>query len=86
MGQLGVFTFQDNGQLERNDQGLFMGAQGAALANPKVHWGYLERSNVEMVDQMTEMMTAQRALQSAAQAAKMYDQIMTKATTDVGRL
>lgn len=86
VGQLGVFTFQDNGQLERNDQGLFMGAQGAALANPKVHWGYLERSNVEMVDQMTEMMTAQRALQSAAQAAKMYDQIMTKATTDVGRL
>jgi flagellar basal-body rod protein FlgG len=39
-----------------------------------------------MVSQMTEMMTCQRALQSAAQAAKMYDQIMTKATTDLGRL
>lgn len=86
LGRLGVYTFQDNGQLERNDQGLFTGAQGTAVANPKVHWGYLERSNVEMVDQMTEMMTAQRALQSAASVAKMYDQVMTKATTDIGRL
>lgn len=86
LGRLGVYTFQDNGQLERNDQGLFTGAQGTAVANPTVHWGYLERSNVEMVDQMTEMMTAQRALQSAASVAKMYDQVMTKATTDIGRL
>ena len=36
--------------------------------------------------QMTEMITFQRALQSAAQLSKMYDQLMTKATSDVGRL
>jgi flagellar basal-body rod protein FlgG len=39
-----------------------------------------------MVEQMTEMMTCQRAFQSAAQVTKRYDQIMTKATTDLGRL
>ena len=32
------------------------------------------------------MMTAQRALQSAAQAIKIYDGILTKATNDLGRL
>ena len=36
--------------------------------------------------QMTEMITYQRALQSAAQVSKMYDQLMTKATTEIGRI
>ena len=38
-----------------------------------------------MVKQMTEMITYQRALQSAAQISKMYDQLMNRATTEVGR-
>ena len=41
---------------------------------------------MDMVKQMTEMLTCQRALQSAAQVAKMYDQLMTKASNDIGRL
>ena len=32
------------------------------------------------------MMTTQRALQSAAQISKIYDQVMTRATTELGRL
>lgn len=32
------------------------------------------------------MMTAQRALQSAAQVLKLYDGVLTKATTELGRL
>ena len=48
--------------------------------------GYLERSNTDIVKQMTEMITYQRALQSAAQVSKMYDQLMTKATTEIGRM
>ena len=46
----------------------------------------LEKSNVDMVEQMTAMMSSQRALQSAAQSLKMYDQIMSKSVSDVGRL
>jgi len=86
LGQLGVFSFDDYDQLEHDDQGMFTGAQGTAMETPSVYWKYLERSNVDIVRQMTEMMTCQRALQSAAQASRMYDQLMTKATTDLGRL
>lgn len=86
LAQLGVFAFADNAALERNDQGLFVG-QGAQLTDAAiVHWGYVERSNVDLVDQMTEMMTCQRALQSAAQVTKMYDELMTRASSEVGRL
>lgn len=49
-------------------------------------WKTLERSNVDMVEELTSMMSSQRALQSAAQVLKMYDQIMSKSATDVGRL
>ena len=35
---------------------------------------------------MTGMITAERAYQSAAEITKIYDDVMTKATTDVGRL
>lgn len=86
LGQLGVYAFADNTQLTRNAQGLFTGAQGVPVAAANLHWGYLERSNVEMIQQMTEMLTSQRALQSAAQVSKMYDQLMTKSTSELGRL
>ena len=85
IGQLGVFRFEDNEALERNDRGLFTG-EGAQQSEDFEIWNkYLERSNSDMIKQMTEMITYQRALQSAAQITKMYDSLMTKATNDVGR-
>ena len=51
-----------------------------------VQWKTIERSNVDMVQEMTAMMSSQRALQSAAQVLKMYDQVMSKSSGDVGRL
>lgn len=86
IGQLGVYTFQDLEALEHTDTGLFLGQGAQAAANPNVLNGYLERSNTDLVKQMTEMITFQRALQSAAQVSKMYDSLMTKATTEIGRM
>lgn len=87
LGQLGVFTFEDNAQLTRNDQGLFdAGGAQATPVDTTIRWKMLERSNVGLIQQMTEMMSSQRAFQSAAQISKMYDQLMTKATTELGRL
>lgn len=85
LGQLGVFTFPDNAELERNDRGLFVG-EGAQAGVVPVLWRTLERSNVDLMQQMVEMMTSQRAIQSGAQLTKMYDQIMSKAANDLGRI
>lgn len=85
LGQIGVFAFADNDQLARNARGLFVGGQPQAV-NSTVHWKMVERSNVDLVQQMVAMISSQRALQSAAQVSKMYDQLMTKASTDLGRL
>lgn len=88
IAQLGVFAFDDNGVLERNDRGMFFDPNGdpQAVQNPNVLNKYLERSNTDMVKQMTEMITYQRSLQSAAQVSGMYDQMMTRITTEIGRV
>ena len=39
-----------------------------------------------MVKQMTEMITYQRAFQSAAQISKIYNDLMTRSANDVGRM
>ena len=85
LGQIGVYSFEDNQALERDDRGLFTGEGAQQSQNYEIWNQYLERSNSDMVKQMTEMITYQRALQSAAQVTKIYDQLMTKASTDVGR-
>ena len=88
LAQLGVFAFEDNGELERNDRGMFFNPNGdpEVLQTANVLNKYLERSNTDMIKQMTEMITYQRSLQSAAQVSGMYDQMMTRITTEIGRV
>ena len=86
IGQLGVFTFQDPAALQITEQGMYQGEGAVLKGNAVVLNGYLERSNTDMVKQMTDMISVQRAFQSAAQVSKIYDQLMTKATSDLGRL
>lgn len=84
-GQIEVVTFQDEGQLHREDNGMFTTNQAAAVANDngetKLYWQAIEDSNVDMVQEMTSMITSQRTLQSAAQLLKMYDTVMGRAVT-----
>ncbi len=87
LGRVGVFRFEDNGALEKNDYGFFVSQnQGEAVTDVRVHNRYVERANTDLVQQMTGMITAERAYQSAAEVTKIYDDMMRKATEEVGRL
>ncbi|MCI8304498.1 MAG: flagellar hook-basal body protein [Lawsonibacter sp.] len=86
LGSLGVYVFEDNGELERTPYGLFTG-EGAQLNEDVVilHKN-IERSNVNLVKEMVNMMSTQRALQSAAQMSKIYDEVINRAVNDIGRM
>ena len=86
MGRVGVFAFEDNAQLEHNGAGFFTGQGAQVMENPQLLWKYVERSNVELIKQMTDMITCQRALQSCASVTKMYDEVMGHAASDIGRM
>ena len=86
LGTLGVYMFEDNNALERTPYGLFLGDGAQVNEDAQIRHKWVERSNVNMVKEMVKMMTTQRALQSAAQMSKIYDQVITKAVNDIGRL
>ncbi len=86
LGQIGVFSFGQDAELEKDPYGFINGGQAQPTEDIRVLNGMTERSNVDLVREMTEMIDAQRAYQSVAEVTKIYDQVMTRATTDIGRL
>lgn len=88
LGQLGVFTFANPAQdLQKGNGELFTASGQPQLANGSIiHHKMVEKSNSNLVQQMTDMMVCQRALQSASQVSKMYDTVMTKTVSEIGRV
>ncbi|WP_206459602.1 flagellar hook-basal body protein [Anaerovorax sp. IOR16] len=81
--------FQDYNQLVKSGEGVFLNNNNAnILPNQKslIKWKSLERSNVIAMEEMIDMMSSQRALQSGSQILKIYDQIIQKAVNDIGRV
>lgn len=79
-GRIRVVDFDDYEQLSKSPNGAFRSAGQPREANgTAVKQGFLEDSNVSMVDEMTSMIGGQRALQSSAQLLRMYDQLSAKA-------
>ena len=86
LATLGVYMFEDNGELERTPYGLFTGEGAQINEDARIRHKMVERSNVSMVKEMVNMMATQRALQSAAQMSKIYDQVINRIVNDIGRL
>lgn len=88
IGKIAVVDFEDYEALHKEDNGM-LSTEQPQLAHPagtQIQWRMLEKSNVDMVQEMTTMMSSQRALQSAAQMLKMYDSVLNRAANEVGRL
>ncbi len=87
IGQIATYTFANEEQLVKNPSGLFgTGGQAAAQGDANFMWKAVENSNVDLAGEMSRMLTAQRTLQSQTQVLKIYDQLITKATTEIGRM
>lgn len=54
--------------------------------NGKVLQGYLERSNVSNIDEMVQMIEAQRGFESDQKVIQVYDQIMQNAANEIGKI
>ena len=82
-----IVDFADYAQLLKGEDSTFITNQQELLVeNPKVMKGYLEQSNVDVLKETTDMIASQRSIQGAAQLLKMYDTIMGKAVTEIGKV
>lgn len=83
---LAIVDFDDYAQLSKLGTGVFQTAAQPNATGASFAWKYLESSNVDPIEEMTTMMMSQRSLQSASQVLKMYDQLMGKAVTELGKI
>ncbi|MDY0404582.1 flagellar hook-basal body protein [Virgibacillus sp. 179-BFC.A HS] len=86
--QLGIRYVADTNQLEKVGNDLYQGQAEALPAgvNVEVQQGALERSNVDALQAMTEMMQAYRTFEMNQRVLKAYDDSMGKAVNEVGRI
>lgn len=87
LGQIGVFSFENpREQLTKGNGVLFTANVQPQLSQDfTIHHKSVEKANMDMIREMTDMIVCQKAFQSASQVTKMYDSMLTKAT-EIGRV
>ena len=91
---LGISFAQRPDTLIKQGNGTFVTENGANLPNANgtagvtysMQQGYLEGSNVDSAQAMTDMMTAYRAFEANQKILQAYDRSMEKAVTEIGRI
>ena len=81
-----LFDFPDYNELITVGEGFYMAEGREAVEAPRIQYQTVEGSNVDVGQEMTNTITAQRILQNVSQAIKMYDKSLESATTQIGRL
>ena len=88
VGKLRVVRFEDPMQLRRLSEATFAagGAAPEAAEQPRVLQGQLEGSNVNPVREMTDMIQHFRLFESQQKMLRTTDEVLSKATRDLGTL
>ncbi|MCE5299875.1 MAG: flagellar hook-basal body protein [Spirochaetia bacterium] len=89
---LRLAVFDRDSDLRKEGDNLFYKLDGVPLDEDdyvdtvQVKQGYLESSNVNVVREMVDMITAYRAYEAAQKAVQSQDQTLDKSVNDVGRI
>jgi flagellar basal-body rod protein FlgF len=89
VGKLSVVEFQDKHALRKEGNSLYITPDELNLVRndvkTTVHQGFLEGSNVNAIEEMSELIKAHRHFESIQKAINAYDSISGKAANDIGR-
>lgn len=84
---IAVYDFQDYNNINKFGEGMFISDEEPDLIDyPVIAHKTIERSNVNVTEELTGILSSQRALQTAAQALKIYDMINDKAVNEIGKI
>lgn len=86
--QLGIAYTANANDLEKEGNGLFAGDAGLVPAGVTytVQQGFLEQSNVDAMQTMTQMMESYRQFEMNQRVLKAYDDSLGKAVSEIGRI
>jgi flagellar basal-body rod protein FlgF len=83
-GRLRLVEFANPQQLTREGNNLFAGGTPVAATNTRAMQGFVEKSNVSGVTEMSEMIRVTRAYESAANLAQKQDELRRTAIQRLG--
>jgi flagellar basal-body rod protein FlgG len=91
ISRLSIVNFADPDQIQKQGNSLYKLKENSTAipvsANEtRLHQGYVEGSNVNVVEEMTDMITAQRLFETTQQAVKAFDHMDEKLISGLGKL
>ncbi len=91
VARLALVEFTNPDDLQKTGNSYYS-LKSSAVSQPveslesRVHQGFLESSNVNVVEEMTDMITANRVFEATHQAIKAHDQMDDKLINQVGKV
>jgi flagellar basal-body rod protein FlgF len=89
IGKLSVVEFKDKHALRKEGNSLYITPDETNIQRSKisttVNQGFLEGSNVNAIEEMSELIKAHRHFESIQKAMNAYDSISSKAANDIGK-
>lgn len=89
VGKISVIEFKDKHALRKEGNSLYITPDETNInrtdIKTTVNQGFLEGSNVNAIEEMSELIKAHRHFESIQKAINAYDQISGKAANDIGR-
>jgi flagellar basal-body rod protein FlgG len=88
VGTIGVVDVEDYNYLAKYGENMYELTDGGTLTDStaQVRQGYIEASNVNIVDEMVEMIVISRAYESDQKLIQTIDGMLDKAVNDVGKV
>ncbi|WP_413576902.1 flagellar basal-body rod protein FlgF [Bdellovibrio sp. HCB290] len=91
LGKLSLVNVTNPDSLQKMGSSLYgfkpnMNAEVTNIANPSVRQGFVEASNVNVVQEMTDMIQTNRVFESTQKAISVYDQMAEKMVNVVGKV
>ena len=85
---IGLEDFEDYNYLERYGENYYQPVEGATMieADAKIFEGYLEASNVQVVSEMVELISATRTYESNQKVIQTIDETLDKAVNQLGKV
>lgn len=85
---IGLEDFEDYNYLEHYGENYYQPVEGATMieSDTKVFEGYLEASNVQVVSEMVELISATRTYESNQKVIQTIDETLDKAVNQIGKV
>ncbi len=85
-GKIDVVDFENKSLLQKAENGYFVSSETSTQINPKLMIGYLEQSNINVINEMVSMINYLREYETYQKAVQTFDTITDKAVNEMTRI